>query len=254
MAVERSLGERSGHGQTRTGPDGRYTIDGLLTGTYVLSAGGPEQPWRDDEVVSHGKAVTAEVEVAEGETVEVDLQLEAAAELTGVVLAADGTAVPGAYVYVWNADGVRVNPGNHQRTDEVGRFRVRGLPAGDLSVCAASGYDVSRIRAGVSVRGGSTNELELRLEPGTLLDVRTLDARGEPLGARLRVVDGRGYDFSSFLTTHRFGSPRSSTRTKIGPVPIGRYLVNAGFVGGAVASRSVEAGGEPVLDVELRAD
>lgn len=128
---------------------GRYTVDALKDG-YVPVAFGAPRPRRP------GRSVN----VAEGQTVTLSLQLPRGAVITGTVIDVDGQPAPGIRVMVLSrrfaagASGDYVYPAVGvppiSTTDDHGVYRVFGLPAGDYLVSARPNPGAVPISPGVS--------------------------------------------------------------------------------------------------------
>lgn len=163
----------TGGGELRyatTSRDGSYRFGGLLTGSYVVCAQA-EGRWLTTcwEDAADDGTVTP-VEVAVGSTTSgVDLRLREAAQVTGVVRAADGAPAPDVLVYV--SDDVHGRYG-YGITDASGRYTVRWLVAGDYTVCADGatgsvcfGAPDGGVPPTVSLPGGTTDGIDITLRP-----------------------------------------------------------------------------------------
>jgi hypothetical protein len=172
--------------RARSDPGGAFRFPRLREGTYELAAR-PRGPAQD----ALGPSETLRLELADGEREEhLELALRPALSLAGRVVDEVGGVVVGAAVV---AEGEARIEGRaaRARTDDQGRFTLRGLAPGRHVVTArADGFAPG---AGVEVELGSAGELErgellVRLERGMAVRVRILSRTGSPVaGARARL-------------------------------------------------------------------
>jgi hypothetical protein len=108
----------------------------------------------------------------------------------------------------------------------------------------------------VRVVAGETCEVELRMEPGTILRISVEDEEGKTLRASLRVLDDAGREVGGLLgadalqrmVTDGF----SSTEQRIGPLPAGKYKVTAVANDGTSVTRPVTLDGREERAVRIR--
>ncbi|MCX4247110.1 carboxypeptidase regulatory-like domain-containing protein [Paraliomyxa miuraensis] len=170
---------RLGRGRgERSEPDGSFLVDGLLPGTYELSASHDEQPSPHEPL---------EVVVPEGSDVtDITLTMLAHGEIRGIVRDEKGTPVAGVSI---DTDG----PGwNRASTNDEGRFVLTGVEVGEHRVSAQRGWtDTMRApgasdddEAGerVTVRSGEVTEVELVVESQNgRITGQVLGEGGEPI-------------------------------------------------------------------------
>lgn len=114
---------------------GAYVVDGLPAGTYAVrtdTLGALRDEWHDGTVafdsVSPGVAGIQGLQVTAGGLVQgIDFQLVQGASLEGVVTDSAGTLLPNVYVDLYGLSGQALE---FARTDDLGHFRLGGLPAG----------------------------------------------------------------------------------------------------------------------------
>lgn len=143
-----------------TSADGRFSLDGLEAGTYVVTVSAPDRT----------SATISGVKVRSGATTDVGIvRLGEGGVVRGVVVSSEGTPIPGATVLALRAGNRIQVPGEGQQdvTDGAGAFEVRGLPAGPL---------------------------ELRAKHPTFVDARVTGLEVDPVKgvAEARIVMGRG--------------------------------------------------------------
>ncbi len=169
----------------RTGADGRFTLRGLAAGTgYEL------------HLTRSGYAPkTAEAPPVEAGAVPPPLELALDRGRRGVGLVVDESERPvaGAAVTLESAParGERRMrfPGDPEpprftaTTDARGRFEVPGLPAGRYDLTAEAAGFAPREVPGIEVAGGEGEQAlgTVILRPGTALEGRVIDARGQPI-------------------------------------------------------------------------
>lgn len=140
----------------KTEADGRFSFAGLPVATFTLDA-------RKDSAFVRRSIPLAGAGVDVG-----DVELTSTGALTGVVVA-DGVPVPGARVVV--------EPLADVRTDQVGRFRVEGLPAGThVAVPLVADGDGWLAGSGVTITIAAGGETEKEL--AFVLPVTPVGVRG----------------------------------------------------------------------------
>lgn len=145
LADGSTLGEAmSGH----VGHRGVFAIRGLVEGHHVIRLEGLPEPWVLKSVTLRGRDITdAGLEVEPGQqitNVRVTVT-DVAAEVSGTVRDGEGEPAPGALVVLaplspqfWMRTSRRLGL---IRADEAGRYRIRGLPAGEYRVIASAELD-----------------------------------------------------------------------------------------------------------------
>src|SRR5439155_9322010 len=108
---------------------GRFVLEDLTEGTYVVEANAPER----------ASAHVSSVKIAAGATTDVGtIRLPAGGIIRGTVVDSANTPVPGATVRArglgteFNFDG-----GPHAQSDPAGAFELRGIPVGAVEVSAS---------------------------------------------------------------------------------------------------------------------
>jgi protocatechuate 3,4-dioxygenase beta subunit len=156
-------------------PEGRFTLDNVAPGTYVLQVSAPE---RADGVVSG-------VKVASAATVDVGrVRLGAGGTVRGIVVDGGGTPIAGATVAARSASqSFGPPPGGDSVSDAAGAFEVRGVPSGIVQVTGTHpNYAEGRV-AGVEVDPAKgPAEVRLVLSQGGRVEgsVRRRDGTGVP--------------------------------------------------------------------------
>ncbi len=174
MGMGSLIGADRREADSRTGPDGRFVVDGLARGN--------QQSVRA-EAEGYTRALLSGVEIPAEEPLRI--VLERSASLSGVVTDSSGAPVEGARVMV------RAEPGNvpitgsrfvNARSDEDGLFTIDGVTPGRLSLRASAvGFQADE-RTGLEVVAGENlDDLRIVLEPGATVTGRVLDSLGNPL-------------------------------------------------------------------------
>lgn len=146
---------RKDGGVAVSGPDGRYTLEGLEPGSYILSIHAPGWLRATTAPVTAPPAGTAEapaVALAEGAVVQ------------GRVLDPQGKPAAGIQVFEFGGSVYEQGPAKTV-TDAEGRFRLEGVLPG-MARIAAHSEDLGRPRAEATLPvSRDPSRLELRLEP-----------------------------------------------------------------------------------------
>ena len=245
-----------------TDEDGTYRLEWLRPGTYVVGAGGPLLGGFFGETGQDtlGREVRRGLTVAEGDALTgVDFELERPGKIVGRVLGPAGGAVPEAAIFLRNEDGELIDRISMVRTDKTGRFEYAGLSEGRYEVTARTSDEVSHETARVFVRSGEEAEATLVLDSGAMLIVSLTDDDGNPIDCRVVVTgpDGRQLNgmFSYTDLMNIFSSGEFSMREqRVGPVPPGRYRVEAFTNDGRDARKTVTITDQDERRVRLRLD
>jgi protocatechuate 3,4-dioxygenase beta subunit len=181
-----------GRVSTRTDADGRYRLQGLAEGAQSVALEHASFGRQLYDVDVRPPVSTRDFTLAGGLPVEGRVVDPAGYPVEGaeIVLRSAGPQTPAIYRAV-------AGPG--------GRFSIAGVAAATYDVEAgASGYATTVRRSGLRVRGAPVRDLELVLEPGTVLDGQllgldpdevarvTVDATGEAGQVRRAVVGAGG--------------------------------------------------------------
>lgn len=124
--------------------EGRFSLEDLPQGTYVLTVSAPDR----------APGTLSGVKVRSGATTDVGrLTLAQGGMIRGQVVSGEGTPIPGATVLVQDASGrTRVwAAGSHGMTDAGGTFELRGVPRGTLELEATHPTFVTARVAGIEV-------------------------------------------------------------------------------------------------------
>ena len=161
---------------TRTDKNGDFRIEDLFPALYRINATHPDFLRQKPEVVRVTAAAETEINIvlARGGTVE------------GVVINTEEEPVKGANIYIMKPSGT-LHLGRFIKTDEEGRFVIRGLPPGVLNLkVTAKDYQTKVVRD-ISVVAGETNEnVRIVLSKGLCLEGVVVDENGLPIkGARV---------------------------------------------------------------------
>ncbi|MFP2962824.1 carboxypeptidase regulatory-like domain-containing protein [Myxococcus sp. 1LA] len=166
-------------GETRTGPDGQWSLGALPIGTFRFSAEHARfAPGLSDPVKLDGQRPPAAVSIV----------LQAGAVLEGEVVERTGTPAPFVRVQLRPAGLGMDNSASHGAfTDATGHFRITGLPRVRLRVEARSDR-ASAVPVDVDLEPGLAN-VRLRLDvEGTIAGV-VVGADGSPLaGAQVVAI------------------------------------------------------------------
>lgn len=161
------------------GMDGAFEIRGVMAGTHYVTLEGLEHPWVVRDISWRGRDITdVPLDVDSRQTID-GLRItltDVASEVTGTVRDGKGRAVTEALVMAlpaspqfWTRSSRRFGI---TRTDATGRYRFRGLPAGNYRLIASVDLDESELTRREILAQYSAEGLPLGLGER---DTRTLD-------------------------------------------------------------------------------
>ena len=192
LRVRAPFSDGSSFGDTVTGailPDGSFVVGGLMAGAHILAVEGLSYPWVMKSVTYRGQDITdagLDISGRQQRFDEVRVVItDVASEVSGIVRDAAGAAVPDATVLIvplsetfWTRTGRRLGV---LRTDAGGRYRVRGLPAGEYRAVASVEMDESEAYRPGLLRNFREIGAALSLKP---LEQRALDLSLSSMTAR----------------------------------------------------------------------
>jgi hypothetical protein len=242
---------------TTSDQDGRFELDLLEAGSYLVSAGGAPFGLPLGGGRTLGRQVRDDVVVRAGTWQEgVDFELRPACTLRGTVRDGNGAPVVDAVLFVRDAAGRPLERFGTVRSDALGRFEYGGLAAGSYTLSARAGDLASGDSAAVELRCAGDETVDLTVAPGTLLIVKIEVDDQFDVEARVQVLDGEGRDVGGLqgltelmqATAARF----TSDEYRIGPLPPGEYRVVATATDGRQEQRSVRLSGQSERRLRLR--
>lgn len=180
--VRAPLGDGSPFGDAPTGdvrPDGSYSIRGIKAGAHVIRVEGLPFPWLLKSVTHRGQDITDLGLEAESRQRFEDVRVtitDVASEVSGTVMDTKGSPVADAMVVIlplsqqfWSRTSRRFGL---LRTDAGGRYRLRGLPAGEYRAIASIELDETDAYRRERLQTFSEAGVPLSLKP---LEQRRLD-------------------------------------------------------------------------------
>lgn len=249
----RPPGNVQGAGYRNTGADGVAEFPYLEAGTWVVTAGpgalpllGSQGDWSTETL--HGLHLGPE---SSGFT-EVELRLRPPAQLEVRVLDLQGRPLSGAGVFYLDAEGQPVSLVALQATDADGRLLLEHLPPGPGEVLARHPA-AGEARRKVELAPGATAEVELRLDPGTLVTVLVLDREGRPArGVQALLLDEHGAPVSALWTGMQAMAASldylQGGEQRLGPVGPGDYTLLLTRPGGPASREPLRLSpGQPEL-------
>lgn len=243
-----------------TDAEGRYDVQMLRPGTYVVGAGGMTMGGIFGEEDTFGRQMRSGLHLSEGEWMkDVDFRLKKAGTLEVSVVDAGGSPAAEAAVFVREADGRLVDGFSMVTTKADGQARYPGLGPGTYTVSARKELLASIDSARVKVEEGGSAEVEVALQPGTMLVVTTVGEQSAPVRASISVVDEDGREVGGMISLAEvmklFGEGGlSSTEHRIGPLPQGRYKVKATAADGKTVTKPVSLTGQAERKLTIRFD
>ncbi len=229
-----------------TDEGGNYEILELDPGTYTVRFGsrgfGPGARG-SSQGQNYGRAVLDEVVVERSSvTTGVNVEVQGAGRITGVVKDLSGSPVSGATIFVRDKSGRSIDTLSTTRTGASGRFTYDRISPGTYSVSARTQDAAAPEVTGVIVKESEDAGVELELADGSMLIITTIDDEDEPVRAQLSVKDKEGREMTGLLSVdifRNFGSGISTTEQKVGPVTPGRYTVLATSQDGRTVKKRV---------------
>ena len=240
-----------------TGSDGAFSFEHVRPGNYAIHAGGGSMNFVVDTSQHYGAEVYEGIELVENGVVDdVEIRLSRAGRLVGRVVDGGGTPVSGAAVFVRNESGNVISNVSTTMTNGTGEFVYEGVPSEDVTVFARK-EGLTSVEVGpVNVGEGADTEVSLVLEEGVMFVV-TLESDGEPIRARIEVLDEEGRQVNGLFSMESIQAMLTegvdSKERRIGPVPPGKYKLIAVSPDGKETKKTVTVrSGQDERRVRLR--
>ncbi len=239
--------------QAETNTEGHFLFEALALGTYDLCASPPTSTGLATGVVQRItlSETTDEIE-------EVAVRLQPGGALGGRVVDGEGKAIPGASIFVREADGVVLARISELTSDAEGRFRYAALLPGRYTVLARTTDGSTEESEALLVSAGSETTTEIVLVPGTLLSVQLRSREGAAQPARVLVLDEQGRRVNGLVGMETFLREIESGVTNheqtVGPLAPGLYRVSATLEDGRKVEEAVRLSGAPLERVILHVE
>lgn len=246
------------YAEATTDESGRYSFDYLRPGTYAVAAGGALFGGAFGSQTQAGRLVRSGLTVEEGRALEgIDFTLEEPGDIVGRAVDAAGAGIKDVSVFVRDEHGQPLDRFSMITSGADGSFTYTGVAAGEYVVSARGKGLASAESAPVRVEKGSKAVVELVLYPGTKLVIEVVDEAGEPLQARVSVLDARGREMQGMLgwaeMMSGFGEGGfDGSKQNVGPLAPGAYTVTAIAADGKKTSKPVTLDGQPERRMKLR--
>ncbi|MEL6903878.1 MAG: carboxypeptidase regulatory-like domain-containing protein [Planctomycetota bacterium] len=245
--------------ETRTGSDGTYEIRFVRPGTYTVAAGGAllggAFGTSGAEAQALGRSMRTAT-VSKSGSVSLDFELTEPGNVTGVVRDAAGKPVGNASIFLRDEEGRLVELFSFQATNASGKFDYDGLAPGNYTITARADGQASTGTDTVRVRSGETTEATVTVDSGTTLVVSLSDKSGANVQSQVSVRDERGREMNGMLSLEalmeRATGGAEDSAQRIGPLPPGRYTVEATAADGRTAKRRVRLDGQAQKKLRLR--
>lgn len=188
-AAARAMAQRLGEAPVLTDASGRFEIDGLRDGTYLVIADGPRGSGR-----AHATGVTLGSDI--------ELEVEPLGGIEGVVKS-DGKALA---QYTVTVDGPEVR--SRVIKDESGRFSMTRLDPGTYEVTVDS--DEGTVQASVEVEASAVADVAMKLEPFAKVRGKLVDANtGEGIGGMTIMALDRASDPTAMMSMFSGGGNKT---------------------------------------------
>jgi len=182
-------------------PDGKFDVQMLRPGTYTLAVGGSTFGGILGDTGSFGREIRGGIKLSEGEWMrDADFRLKKPGVLNVTVTDASGAAVGEASVFARDAGGRLVDALSTSSTDAGGKAKYHGLAPGTYSITARKDLLTSVESARVKIDEGGSGNVEVALQPGTMLVVTCLGGESKPIRASISVQDEAGRELSSMIS------------------------------------------------------
>jgi len=258
-----------GRSDTNTDEQGRFEFPDLAPGEYVLLAGGGilDNPFGETGRTQLRVKIRPE-EVLEG----LVLRLPDAGKVRGIIRDAAGRPCARLNVYARTATGELLQALRLCHSNDKGIFCCRGLAPGRYTFFARDeaqeltgrGPVATRESAPVDVQASADDDepsgfaVVLVADPAGFLRVSVLDGRDVTLPAQLRVLDDLGREVGGVLgkgeLDDTFERGSFGHRSRFGPLPPGRYTLEARIEGGDVTTQAFTLAGEAEKTLTIRVD
>jgi RNA polymerase sigma-70 factor (ECF subfamily) len=242
--------------EVATDGDGRFDVSGLFEGEFWVAAGGA--PYEPGMGPAYARVVLDGIELAVGEhRSDISIQLPEPGGLVVSVLDERRQPAEGATVFVRDAGGNIVDALSGAVTDATGTCRIETLASGAYTLCARSGGLASLESQPVRVLEGAFERAQLELAAGSRLLVHLVDEKGVRQRGWVSVFDheerevGALYAYSEAVQLYLDGA-FSPSSPRFGPLPPGKYRVDARVFGGGQASREVVIDGHDEIVLTLK--
>ncbi|MCH9648037.1 MAG: carboxypeptidase-like regulatory domain-containing protein [Deltaproteobacteria bacterium] len=197
--------------------------------------------------------------------------LSSGGSIEGAVLDSEGRPLPGAFVAVELKDGLSAGlsaslylDGLATTTDAAGKFRLQGIPPGDLDLqVRANGYRPETQKVD-QLGAGQVRELTFRLEEGVLLEGLVVTHKGDPAGGstvragghQTRADEAGKFSLGGLAPGQTRVAVRHPTLGRsqevVGISPTGGYVEISLPASGQIVSTTVDEGGSPVEGATVR--
>ncbi|MGK0217407.1 MAG: protocatechuate 3,4-dioxygenase beta subunit, partial [Planctomycetota bacterium] len=246
------------YAEIRTDSAGAFDLKGLRPGVYRLGAGGAA-PFSGQGADTLGRISIGGVRIGEDEWKRgLQLELPDPGSIEVTVTNNQGNPLPGATLFVRDAEGRMLEPFSLVKSDGSGKVSYNSIAPGEYTITARVGELTARESAPLTVRAGQTTKSALVLEAGTILWLRIMDGSGDPIAASISVRDEEGREVTGLvgmadLQALYMDGAFSMSEHRLGPLPPGKYRVRA-EADGVVAEKPVRlrGGEEKRLTLRLR--
>lgn len=240
----------SGGSFQSTDGQGLARFEMLTPGTYLAAVGNLAMPMLGGGE-GRGSAMISGIRVASEDagTQRVEARLPAPATLRLRVAGPDGAYLAGVHVYYLDAEGNNLNSLSMKPTNAKGVVELIGLPPG-LGHFVARHPQLGRVEFETMLTAGEISKQEVTLGKGVHLMLTVVNAKGEPIGGVLAVLeDARGHVVNFMITIEESQEIQkawySGTALRIGPLTPGPYTVRLTRPGQATVQHKVTVTPEP---------
>ena len=246
--------------EAQTDGDGKYDIQTLRPGDYVLSVGGMAMGGMLGGDAAHGREMRTDLKVGEGDWLrDIDFRLRKPGKVDVTVVGEDGQPIAKAAIFARDANGFLLDRLSMVATDEAGVAHYAGLAPGEYSFSSRMDVRASAEGARVKLGEGESQAVKLVLQGASLLLVSVQDSEGTTVQAAVSVLDSQGHEAGgmyglSELMEQFTKNGLDFTTARIGPLPPGKYTVTARTGDGKTGTKPVTLTGQPERKLTIRVE
>jgi protocatechuate 3,4-dioxygenase beta subunit len=246
--------------EAQTDGDGKYDIQTLRPGDYVLSVGGMAMGGIFGGDAAHGREMRTDLKVGEGDWLrDIDFRLRKPGKVDVTVVGEDDQPIAKAAIFARDANGFLLDRLSLVATDESGVAHYGGLAPGEYNFSSRLDVRASAEGARVKLGEGEAKTVKLVLQGASVLLVTVQDSDGKTVQAAVSVLDSQGHEAGGMYGLSELMDQFSKngldfTVARVGPLPPGKYTVTARTADGKTGTKPVTLTGQPERKLTIRVE